>query len=530
MSWKKKKGKTNLFLKLQVRKKMKVKLTFKIWLWIIVLFLALIAILNFSNLFQDGVVIKSIDQNSSAFEQGLRQGQIITAIDGKKINAIEDFSKIAQDKNNVNEKTKTTITTTEGEFIIYSDKFPDIIVSDISKFNIKTGLDLSGGARALVKAKDHELSSSEVNNLVDVIGNRLNVYGISDMTIRPVSDLSGNNYMLIEIAGTTPKELENLISKQGKFEAKIGNETVFIGGEKDITSVARGGQESYIESIQQLSDGTYAATFRFAVYLSQEAAERHADITKNLEINSTSQGNYLSKKLDLYIDDKLVDSLLISEDLKGRVTTQIAISGSGKGETKTDAYNSAQTEMKNLQTILITGSLPFQLEIVKMDTISPTLGGNFTKYIFIAAIVALLSVAIILFLRYRTKAAFVSLIICTSEIIITLAVAAIMKQDLDLPAIAGILAAIGTGVDDQIVVLDETRQKKEVLSIKQRIKRAFVIILGAYFTVLVSLLPLLWAGAGLLKGFAIMTIIGITIGVLITRPAFADIVRLIEKE
>lgn len=509
---------------------MKVKLTFRIWLWIIVLSLALIAILNFSNLFQDGVIIKSIDQNSSAFEEGLRQGQVITAVDGNKIESIEDFSKIAQDKNNLNGKTKITITTTENEVIIYSDKFPEIIVSDIPKFNIKTGLDLSGGARALVKARDHELSSLEINNLVDVVSNRLNVYGISDLTIRPVSDLSGNNYMLIEIAGTTPKELESLISKQGKFEAKIGNETVFIGGEKDITSVARGGQEAYIEAIQQLQDGTYSATFRFVVYLSQEAAERHADITKNLEVNSTSQGNYLSEKLDLYIDDKLVDSLLISEDLKGRVTTQIAISGSGTGETKTDAYNSAQDEMKNLQTILITGSLPFQLEIVKLDTISPTLGHNFAKYIFIAGIVALLSVAIILFLRYRTKSAFVSLIICTSEIIITLAVAAIMKQDLDLPAIAGILAAIGTGVDDQIVVLDETRQKREVLSIKQRIKRAFVIILGAYFTVLVSLLPLLWAGAGLLKGFAIMTIIGITIGVLITRPAFADIVRLIEKE
>ena len=103
---------------------MKVKLTFKIWLWLIVLSLALIAILNFSNLFQEGVIIKSVDQNSSAFEEGLRQGQIITAIDGNKIDSIEDFSKIAQDKDNLNEKTKTIITTTEKEVIIYSDKFP----------------------------------------------------------------------------------------------------------------------------------------------------------------------------------------------------------------------------------------------------------------------------------------------------------------------------------------------------------------------------------------------------------------------
>ena len=103
-----------------------------------------------------------------------------------------------------------------------------------------------------------------------------------------------------------------------------------------------------------------------------------------------------------------------------------------------------------------------------------------------------------------------------------------IKWDLDLPSIAGILAAIGTGIDSQIIVLDEAKQNR-FLSIKQRMKRAFKIILGAYFTALVALLPLWWAGAGLLKGFVFTTILGITIGVLITRPAFVDIIKRIEK-
>ncbi|MBU2612323.1 MAG: protein translocase subunit SecD, partial [Nanoarchaeota archaeon] len=61
--------------------------------------------------------------------------------------------------------------------------------------------------------------------------------------------------------------------------------------------------------------------------------------------------------------------------------------------------------------------------------------------------------------------------------------------------------------------------------IKEKIKRAFSIILGAYFTSFVSLLPLMWAGAGLLKGFAITTIIGISVGVFITRPAFGELLK-----
>ena len=83
-------------------------------------------------------------------------------------------------------------------------------------------------------------------------------------------------------------------------------------------------------------------------------------------------------------------------------------------------------------------------------------------------------------------------------------------------------------IDDQIVILDEARREK-FLSLKQRLKLAFAIILGAYLTAAVSMLPLLWAGAGLLKGFAFTTLIGITAGVFITRPAFSDMVRKMEE-
>ena len=72
----------------------------------------------------------------------------------------------------------------------------------------------------MVQAEGHKLTSSEVNDLVNVVSNRFNVYGLSDMVIKPVNDLSGNNFMLVEIAGATPTDLENLISQQGKFEAK----------------------------------------------------------------------------------------------------------------------------------------------------------------------------------------------------------------------------------------------------------------------------------------------------------------------
>jgi len=498
------------------------KIGFRIWILIIVLFLSALAIAPWKYL-ESGVLIKSVEPDSLAFEHGLRQGQIISSIDGEKINNFEDYSRIISEKNYSDGSLKMSFLTDQGEVILFSNKSPEITVSDMPSSNIKTGLDLSGGSRAIVKAQDRDLSSSEITDLIDVVSNRLNVYGIEDVQISSISDLSGNHFMLVEIAGTTTTDLKGIISKQGKFEAKIGNETVFIGGEQDIASVSRSVQDAYIENCFPSESG-YGCTFKFSVFLSPEAAQRHADITQNLTVN-TSNPEYLSEKLDLYLDDILVDSLFIGKDLQGRVTTQVAISGSGFGASEQDAYKDAQNSMKKLQTILITGSLPYKLEIVKLDSISPSLGKSFVKNIIWLAIVVFFIISIILFAKYRKlKITLPVILTMFSEAFITLGVAALISWNLDAPSIAGIIAGMGTGVNDQIVILDESIFNKQI-SLKERIKNAFFIIIGAFFTIVVAMLPLFWAGAGMLKGFALTTIIGVSAGILITRPAFAEIIR-----
>lgn len=505
---------------------MKIKLTWRIWLLIIFIILSLISIFNFPAFFEHGVVISSVTPNSTAANQGFKQGQIITAIDGKNINSVQDYTDAFIGQFNSNKSEKMTFTTNNGTVIYYANTVPNITVSGISTTNIKLGLDLIGGARALVKAQNQTLTSSQMQDLVDVTSNRLNTFGLTDLQVQQVSDLQGNNYMLIEIAGATPNDLQELISQQGKFAAKIGNQTVFVGGQnKDIASVCRGDQTcARVNSPIQQSDGSYAAEFTFQITLTPEAARRHAAITKNLTINE-SNPQYLSEPLDLYVDGKLQESLLISKDLQGQVTTQIQVQGSGTGATPQDAVTAAENQMHKLQTILITGSLPYKLDIVELDTVSPALGSDFTNIILIAAVIALIGASLVVLIRYRNFKSSLALILTSlSEILIILGVAALIQWNLDLPSIAGILATIGTGFDDQIVILDESVHEK-FLSLKQRLKRAFAIIMGAYFTALVSMFPLLWAGAGLLKGFAFTTMIGITAGVFITRPAFSDIVR-----
>ena len=123
----------------------------------------------------------------------------------------------------------------------------------------------------------------------------------------------------------------------------------------------------------------------------------------------------------MFVDDKLVDSLFISKDLKGVVTTKVLVSGSGVGATRDEAIENAKANMKRLQTILITGSLPFKLKIEKLDSISSVVGERLLKNILFTALIAFLAVSLFVFLRYRNiKIALPMIFTVLSEIIIIL--------------------------------------------------------------------------------------------------------------
>ena len=407
--------------------------------------------------------------------------------------------------------------------------------------NIRKGLDLEGGTRVLLQPEE-AISPDDLDLVLDNIRQRLNIYGLSDVVVKSVKDFTGESYILVEIAGVNQDEVRDLLSKQGKFEAFVGKTKVFRGG-NDVVYVCRSAQCSGIDPRSGCSrkvvegKAQYVCAFRFSIALSPDAAQRMADATAPLSVvyEGTGQGGYLSQNISLFLDDELVDSLRIGSDLKGNPVTDISISGSGNGPTQEAAVQDALDNMKKLQTVLVTGSLPVKLDIIQSDAISPVLGEKFVKNALLVGLLALLAVVLVLVIRYKKLVISIPIIITmASEVFILLGFAALIGWRLDLAAIAGIIIAVGTGVDDQIVIVDETLSAKKnarVLTWKDKIKKAFFIIFTSYFTTVVAMLPLWFSGAGLLKGFALTTIVGVTIGVLITRPAFAAILEtLLGKE
>jgi len=161
----------------------------------------------------------------------------------------------------------------------------------------------------------------------------------------------------------------------------------------------------------------------------------------------------------------------------------------------------------------------------------------------VAGLLAVIVVSIIIFLRYRIPLLVIPIILTSLvELLLILGVASVIRWNIDLPAIAGIIAAIGTGVDDQLIITDEVLKKKgskeskeskrRSATMRMRIKGAFFIVFTSAATLIAAMLPLAYigfsrgyAGIGILAGFAFTTIIGVLIGIFITRPVYAKFIE-----
>ena len=147
----------------------------------------------------------------------------------------------------------------------------------------------------------------------------------------------------------------------------------------------------------------------------------------------------------------------------------------------------------------------------------------------ITGVLAIFAVAGMVFLRYREpRVALPMIVTALAEVYALLGFAVLVNYPIELAVIAGFIAVVGTGIDDLVIIADEVMSEGDVKSRKvfdSRFRRAFWVIGAAAATTIIAMSPLMVLSLGDLSGFAIFTILGVLVGVLITRPAYGDILR-----
>ncbi|MFH2106316.1 MAG: hypothetical protein ABII22_03580 [Candidatus Micrarchaeota archaeon] len=186
-----------------------------------------------------------------------------------------------------------------------------------------------------------------------------------------------------------------------------------------------------------------------------------------------------------------------------------------------DSRSSIKLAQARIESILKGGALPVQISLGGRTTLPATLGSEVQKYSIIGIVAALVAISLFIGIRYmHIKAIAPIIVICISELIILLAILGAGAFTIDLPAMAGIIAAIGVGVDAQVVITDELL-KKDGHKLAEKVDHAFTIIRTNVVVAIIAMMPLLFSDLVEVIGFSIAAIIGSLLGYLLTRPAYA---------
>lgn len=218
--------------------------------------------------------------------------------------------------------------------------------------------------------------------------------------------------------------------------------------------------------------------------------------------------------------------LLAPSVTTGNVSDSYQISGTAPLSVPAqDRLAYAQNETKNIASVLSGGALPVSIIPGTPSTIPPTLGSHFLYISGIAGLIAVVFVSIFITIRYR-KAFLVAPILLTTlmELFIIVSIIGLVGT-IDLAAVAGMIAVIGTGVDAQVIITDEIIARKTDTSAKMLLGNAFYIVWTDAALLVIAMLPLfLSTSLVTVIGFSEATIFGALLSVFITRPAYGAII------
>jgi preprotein translocase subunit SecD len=211
----------------------------------------------------------------------------------------------------------------------------------------------------------------------------------------------------------------------------------------------------------------------------------------------------------------------------GNSSTNYEISGASPTNISiTEQLAYAQNQTKTITSILTGGALPVAVIVGTPSVTPPTLGSNFLYVSIVALVLCVIAISIFIMIRYR-KLFLVAPILLTTfmELFIIFSIIGLVGT-IDLSAVAGMIAILGTGVDSQIIITDEMLKKGSHESSGRTILgNAFYIVWIDAALLVFAMLPLFFSTSLVtVIGFSESTIIGAILGVLITRPAYGAII------
>lgn len=439
-----------------------------------------------------------------------------------------------------------------GEGEVWSNYFKSLNIFRQFPETINLGLDLQGGMYLVIEVDTNRLrreleadgvSSAEIEEKIEdavdrafiVLQRRIDEFGVAEPSIvksgeRIIIQLPGvkDRERAINLVGTTAalefrmvhldndRLLNNLVDEQGNIlpgqTPPPGHEILYEnprnpdGSYMIDSSTGQRVRRPYIVSERvelggaDLNDAYVAfnpQTNRPYIQLifNYQATRRFADLTERYQ-----PVNDVYRHLAIILDNNLV----MAPRIMGRIDNGRPIIEGGF------SLNEAQ----DVSITLRAGALPVPIDIVQEQSVGPTLGQDSVRRGTYSAFIGLIGIIIFMVYKYSFTAGLFADLALILNLVIVLGALAFLDATLTLPGIAGIILTIGIAVDANVIVFERIKEELRAgrtikNAIDQGYDRAFVAILDANLTTILTSIVLYQFGTGPIRGFAVTLSIGI---------------------
>ena len=354
---------------------------------------------------------------------------------------------------------------------------------------IRLGLDLVGGSRIVYEAEipdgyNQANLADDMNSVQKVIRQRLTDKGFTEATVA----LTGENRVTVEIPQiTNPEEAVQTLGTTAQLTFIDADGKEWLTG-SDIKKATYGyGRPTGNE----VTDVHYVQ-----VQFTSEGQKKFAEATGNIAAR-TDGTNIMA----IVMDNQVISSPSVSSQID---SDSCVISGSFTRDSASE-----------LADLINAGQIPFSLKQVELRSVGPQLGADAMRTSLIAGLIGIALVMLFMLIVYRIPGLVASIALCFYMVIEAL-IFSLVRVNLSLPGIAGIILSIGMAVDANVIIFERVKEElKNGKTVKSAIdsgfKRAFTAILDSNITTLIACAVLFFLGTGTIVGFATTLGIGVIV-------------------
>ncbi|MEZ5539785.1 MAG: protein translocase subunit SecD [Pseudomonadales bacterium] len=367
----------------------------------------------------------------------------------------------------------------------------------------------------------NELENYAVSQNVVALRNRVNALGVAE----PLVQKQGRNRIVVELPGVQDAaQAKRIIGKTANLEFRLVANAETSPSQRETFGFRNepNRQVELEKSVIVTGDQVTSANNQVDPESGMQQVNITLDSSGGQKMNRATRNNIGRPMGVLFIETKAETrkqrnpdgtETVVHKPRTEKSLINVATIQSALGVQFRITGLDGQAEAHELALLLRAGALAAPVYIIEERTIGPSLGADNISRGFHSTLWGFAAIAVFMIMYYHLFGA-VSVTALASNLILLIALLAILQATLTLPGIAAIALTLGMAIDSNVLINERIREElrggaSPHAAITAGYERAFGTIVDANVTTFIAGLMLLLFGTGPVRGFAVVHCLGI---------------------